>query len=106
MFNHYLQTIEGVGIYPIFSLLVFFFFFMGMLFWMFKADKSYIKKMSELPLEKDENLNENAPGENFKNKVQERMNSKNKFSTKLLLVLFILISWFRIFHNKCSNNSA
>ena len=55
MFNHYLQSIEGIGIYPLISLLVFFIFFVVMLIWILKADKSHLKKMSVLPLEPDEN---------------------------------------------------
>ena len=90
MFNHYLQSIEGVGIYPIFSLLVFFIFFVVMLIWMLKADKSHLKKMSELPLEPDENLNKNYSKENSVNTKQEIMNNKNKFSVKIdLIVVFI-----------------
>ena len=63
MFNHYLQTIEGVGIYPIFSLLVFFIFFVVLLIWMFRADKNHMDKMSSLPLDSDENFNTNFSGE-------------------------------------------
>ena len=44
MFNNYLQSIEGVGIYPIFSLIVFFGFFVVMLIWMFKSGQSASKK--------------------------------------------------------------
>ena len=89
MFNHYLQSIEGVGIYPIFSLLVFFIFFVVMLIWMLKADKSHLKKMSELPLEPDENLNKNYSKEDSVNTKQEIMNTKNKFSVRLILLLFL-----------------
>ena len=52
MFNNVLQSIEGIAIYPIFSLLLFFFFFLGLGIWVFKADKNYIKEMSEIPFEK------------------------------------------------------
>jgi len=87
MFNNYLQSIEGVGIYPIFSLLVFFAFFMVLIVWMFRADKTHMKKMSELPLDEEENKPEN----NFP-KTKRDMTIKNKFSTKLILLLFIFLT--------------
>ncbi|CAN5480080.1 cbb3-type cytochrome c oxidase subunit 3 [soil metagenome] len=52
MFNEVLQSIDGISIYPIFSLLIFFVFFLGLTIWVIKADKNYLKKMSELPIEK------------------------------------------------------
>ncbi len=64
MFSNYLKDIEGIGIYPIISLLVFFIFFVIMLLWMFKIDKKYIKKMQELPLDSNNNPNNNYSGEN------------------------------------------
>lgn len=53
MFKHYFELIEGVEIYPIFSLIVFILFFSVILVWSFKADKSYLREMENLPLEKD-----------------------------------------------------
>lgn len=64
MFSNYLKDIEGIGIYPIISLLVFFIFFVVMLLWMFKIDKNYIKKMQDLPLDSNNNHNNNYSGEN------------------------------------------
>ena len=46
MFNNYLQSIEGIGIYPLISMLVFFIFFVVMLIWLFKADKNHLREMS------------------------------------------------------------
>ncbi|PIW69293.1 MAG: hypothetical protein COW08_07905 [Ignavibacteriales bacterium CG12_big_fil_rev_8_21_14_0_65_30_8] len=51
MFSNYLKTIEGIGIYPLFSLLIFFIFFLIMIIWVIKVDKKYIDKMSNLPLD-------------------------------------------------------
>lgn len=87
MFNHYLQSIEGVGIYPIFSLLVFFTFFVVLIIWMFRADKNHMKEMSELPLDEEEYKPEN----NF-HKTKRDMTSKNKFSTKLILLLVVFLT--------------
>jgi cytochrome c oxidase cbb3-type subunit 4 len=48
-FIHYLETITGVGIYPLISLLIFFLFFTAMSIWSLKADKGYITSMKQLP---------------------------------------------------------
>lgn len=52
MFDNILTSIEGIAIYPIFSLIVFLLFFIGLTVWVLRVDKKYIDKMSELPLEK------------------------------------------------------
>ncbi|MBP1224907.1 hypothetical protein JOD96_003495 [Flavobacterium sp. 1355] len=46
-----METISGVEIYPILSLLIFFFFFVGLGFWVFSYKKDKIREMSEIPLE-------------------------------------------------------
>ena len=56
--KHYLQSIEGVEIYPIISLLIFFTFFVVLFWWVFTTSKKQSKAMSEMPLEstfKDQN---------------------------------------------------
>ena len=90
MFNNYLQSIEGVGIYPIFSLIVFFGFFVVMLIWMFKADKVHLKKMSELPLDSEEkSLNEEKT---FSGKeMNDNKFNRNNLSAKLILFLFVTL---------------
>ncbi len=60
MFSNYLKTIEGIANYPMFSLLVFFIFFVVLLVWVLKMDKKYIKRMEQLPLEL-----QNTPENNF-----------------------------------------
>lgn len=55
MFSNVLHTIDGIEIYPIFSLLLFFVFFLVVTFIVIKADKSYLSKMENLPLDPDEN---------------------------------------------------
>lgn len=51
MFRDILNSIEGVSIFPIFSLIVFFVFFTALGFWVFKADKKYVKLMENLPFD-------------------------------------------------------
>ncbi len=48
-FINYLESITGVGIFPLASLIIFFVFFTGLLFWAFKADKDYITRMKQMP---------------------------------------------------------
>ncbi len=50
-----LESIEGVEIYPIISLLIFFIFFTALFWWVITAKKDYIKKVSDLPLDMEDN---------------------------------------------------
>ncbi len=63
MIRNYLQSIEGVEIYPLFTLIVFVLFFIVMLVWMLRIDKNYIKEMEQLPLESENNRKLNSTGE-------------------------------------------
>ncbi|NWG26974.1 MAG: cbb3-type cytochrome c oxidase subunit 3 [Ignavibacteriaceae bacterium] len=62
MFKEVLQSIEGIEIYTIISMIIFILFFIGMSIWLFKVDKKYIKTMSELPLKEDNNQVSNFTG--------------------------------------------
>ncbi|WP_035660552.1 CcoQ/FixQ family Cbb3-type cytochrome c oxidase assembly chaperone [Flavobacterium seoulense] len=48
--KHNMETIAGVAIYPILSLLIFFFFFVGLGFWVFSYKKEKISELSQIPL--------------------------------------------------------
>jgi cytochrome c oxidase cbb3-type subunit 3 len=50
-FIHYLESISGVGIYPLLGIILFVTFFLVMLLVVFKADKKLIDKFSNIPLE-------------------------------------------------------
>ena len=50
-----LEQIDGVAIYPIISLLIFFVFFTLLFWWVFTAKKEHIKKVSNIPLEDSQN---------------------------------------------------
>ncbi len=63
MIRNYLESIEGVEIYPLISLIVFVIFFVVMLVWMLKIDKNYINEMEQLPLDSNKNKNLNSTGE-------------------------------------------
>lgn len=51
--KHNMETISGIEIYPILSLMIFFLFFVGLAFWVFSYKKDKIKEMSEIPLNED-----------------------------------------------------
>ena len=48
--NH-MESITGIEIYPMISLLIFFIFFVILFWWVFTAKKEYIKTVSNIPLE-------------------------------------------------------
>ncbi|WP_179344386.1 CcoQ/FixQ family Cbb3-type cytochrome c oxidase assembly chaperone [Winogradskyella ursingii] len=53
-----LENIDGVEIYPMISLLIFFIFFVVLFWWVFTAKKAHIAEVSNIPLELDNNENE------------------------------------------------
>lgn len=57
-----LENIDGVAVYPMISLMIFFLFFVVLLWWVFTAKKDHITQVSNIPLEEDEKaLNDNQP---------------------------------------------
>lgn len=54
--NH-MESIEGIATYPMISLLIFFVFFTVLFWWVFTAKKEYIKEVSNLPLEDNNQKN-------------------------------------------------
>jgi cytochrome c oxidase cbb3-type subunit IV len=47
----HMESMEGIEIYPIISLLIFFSFFVILFWWVFTAKKDYIKTVSNIPLD-------------------------------------------------------
>ena len=58
MFKHYFEQIEGVEIWPIISLILFFVVFIFTVIWILMLDKKYIQKMKGLPFEDDADVTE------------------------------------------------
>lgn len=48
--KHNMETIAGVEIYPIITLIIFFTFFIGLGIWVFGYKKEKIKELSQIPL--------------------------------------------------------
>jgi len=55
--KHHVDTISGVEIYPIISLLLFFIVFITMLIYVYKIPKKSIEEISNLPLDNDSKNN-------------------------------------------------
>ena len=49
--KHNMETISGIEIYPVISLLIFFLFFVGLGIWVFSYRKEKIQEMSNIPLD-------------------------------------------------------
>jgi len=52
--KHNMETIAGVAIYPILSLLIFFLFFVVLGIWVFLYKKEKINELSQMPLNENE----------------------------------------------------
>ncbi len=52
-FSRYFEGIENIEIWPIISLIIFTVFFIVLLYGVFKMDKKYIKKMENMPFDKN-----------------------------------------------------
>ncbi|TBN15456.1 CcoQ/FixQ family Cbb3-type cytochrome c oxidase assembly chaperone [Hyunsoonleella pacifica] len=53
--KHHMESITGIEIYPIISLLIFFIFFIALFWWVVTAKKDYIKRVSNIPLDNQNN---------------------------------------------------
>ncbi|TJY36184.1 CcoQ/FixQ family Cbb3-type cytochrome c oxidase assembly chaperone [Pontimicrobium aquaticum] len=51
----HMESITGIEIYPIISLLIFFIFFVALFWWVISAKKDYIKTVSNIPLDNQNN---------------------------------------------------
>lgn len=54
MYKNVLQNISNIEIWPIISFVIFFVFFLCLLWWVFTADKKFIKKMASLPIDEND----------------------------------------------------
>ena len=54
--KHNMETIAGVAVYPVLSLLIFFAFFVGLGIWVFSYKKEKIDELSQIPLNDDQTI--------------------------------------------------
>lgn len=50
MYKNVLASIPGIEFWPIISLLIFFSVFVGLIVWFFRADRTRLQELAELPL--------------------------------------------------------
>ena len=62
MYKDILQSISGIELYAIVAMVIFILFFAGIAVWVINVDRKYIKRMSELPIEEDNNEFSNLAG--------------------------------------------
>lgn len=53
--KEHMESITGIEIYPIISLLIFFTFFVVLFWWVFTAKKEYLETVSNIPLDNQNN---------------------------------------------------
>ena len=63
MYKEVLDKIDGIGLYGVVSIVIFFVFFSGMLVWSLALKKNYLNKMGSLPLDGGESP---EPGNNHR----------------------------------------
>lgn len=56
----HLESIAGIEIYPIISLIIFFLFFVGLIFFVVFRDRNFIDYMKQAPLQLDDEKNEES----------------------------------------------
>jgi cytochrome c oxidase cbb3-type subunit IV len=50
----YAESMDGINIYPMISLVIFFLFFVVLLYYVKKMDKTKVKEISRMPLDEGE----------------------------------------------------
>lgn len=56
--KHHLETIAGIEIFPLISLIIFFVFFVGLFIYVAKLKKPLINEISQIPLDSKEDNHE------------------------------------------------
>ena len=51
MFRDIFESMSGIEIYGLVSMIFFFLVFLGVVYWSIKADKNYLSKMENMPLD-------------------------------------------------------
>ncbi len=51
MYKEILQSIDNIQVWPVISFVIFFVFFLGLLWWAITVDRTFIRHMSEMPLD-------------------------------------------------------
>lgn len=74
MLSEHFSRIEGVEIFPVISLIVFFLFFAVTIVWVFRLDKKYLSRMENLPLESNLENNFTAMSPHNNSEMKDEVN--------------------------------
>ena len=66
MFSQNLSSIDGVSIFPIITLVLFFVIFSAVLYWVLKQDKSDMENLASIPLQDNNEIKLNEESKNEK----------------------------------------
>ena len=55
-FINYLESMTGIGIYPLVSFLIFFLFFLAVSLYLIRAGKKHFDVVSQIPLDSNEKI--------------------------------------------------
>ena len=58
MYKNVLQGIDNIAIWPVISFIIFFSFFIGLLWYVFKVDTGFINRMKNMPMDETTPLNQ------------------------------------------------
>jgi cbb3-type cytochrome oxidase subunit 3 len=64
--KQYAESMDGISIYPVISLLIFFVFFIALLYYVKKMDKSKVDELSRIPLDSGNQLSDPINPNNLK----------------------------------------
>ena len=51
MFKQIFESMSDIGVFGLVAMIFFFLVFLGIIYWTIKADKKYLKKMENMPLD-------------------------------------------------------
>jgi cytochrome c oxidase cbb3-type subunit 4 len=57
MISKYLSSIEGISVFPVIGLILFFGLFLFLILWIVRLDKNYLTQMGFLPFENKNEIN-------------------------------------------------
>ena len=54
MYKEVARAIPNISIFPVISFIIFFLFFLGLLIWVFKADKKLMQHIKNIPIDNND----------------------------------------------------
>lgn len=49
----HMETIDGISVFPVIAFLIFFIFFLGLFWYVFRMKRSHVEELSAMPLQED-----------------------------------------------------